>query len=100
MIACVHEYTNTYRATYVANMQLHVHMGEMSAYRSCRVGFSFDLFLPGAGSCLEALGARKRLIVVVNEDLMNNHQTELADRLHIDGHVFRTTCRYEVLQHV
>uniref|UniRef100_A0A1I8GDK6 UDP-N-acetylglucosamine transferase subunit ALG13 n=1 Tax=Macrostomum lignano TaxID=282301 RepID=A0A1I8GDK6_9PLAT len=35
----------------------------------------------GAGSVLESLNAGKRLLVVVNDDLMHNHQTELAHRV-------------------
>jgi len=35
----------------------------------------------GAGSILNALRKEKRLLVVVNEDLMNNHQRELADAM-------------------
>uniref|UniRef100_A0A4W3JPK6 UDP-N-acetylglucosamine transferase subunit ALG13 n=1 Tax=Callorhinchus milii TaxID=7868 RepID=A0A4W3JPK6_CALMI len=46
----------------------------------------------GAGSCLEALGAGKPLIVVINENLMDNHQLELAKRLHRDGHLLYCTC--------
>ena len=33
----------------------------------------------GAGSIMDALGRRKPLVVVVNDGLMDNHQTELAD---------------------
>jgi len=47
----------------------------------------------GAGSCLEVLGANKPLVVVINEELMNNHQVELADQLSNDGHLFYCTCR-------
>jgi beta-1,4-N-acetylglucosaminyltransferase len=56
----------------------------------------------GAGSCLEALGALKPLLVVINEDLMHNHQLELAQQLHEDRHVHYTTCtRLEhTLQHM
>lgn len=40
----------------------------------------------GAGSCLEALSASKSLVVVVNQKLMGNHQLELANKLHQEGH--------------
>lgn len=46
----------------------------------------------GAGSCLEALGARKPLLVVVNDKLMDNHQLELARQLHMDSHLLYCTC--------
>ncbi|XP_077388355.1 UDP-N-acetylglucosamine transferase subunit ALG13 isoform X2 [Festucalex cinctus] len=46
----------------------------------------------GAGSCLEALGAGKALLVVVNDKLMDNHQLELAKQLHKDSHLLYCTC--------
>ncbi|XP_041979777.1 UDP-N-acetylglucosamine transferase subunit ALG13 homolog [Aricia agestis] len=46
----------------------------------------------GAGSCLEVLDANKPLLVVVNEDLMDNHQLELAEQLQVDGHLYYCTC--------
>ncbi|XP_019726952.1 UDP-N-acetylglucosamine transferase subunit ALG13 homolog [Hippocampus comes] len=46
----------------------------------------------GAGSCLEALGAGKALLVVVNDKLMDNHQLELARQLHTDSHLLYCTC--------
>ena len=41
----------------------------------------------GAGSCIEALKARKTLVVVVNDKLMHNHQDELAEQMHKEGYV-------------
>lgn len=45
----------------------------------------------GAGTCLEVLRANKRLLLVVNETLMDNHQNELADQLAQDNYVVKTT---------
>ncbi|XP_025082052.1 LOW QUALITY PROTEIN: UDP-N-acetylglucosamine transferase subunit ALG13 homolog [Pomacea canaliculata] len=46
----------------------------------------------GAGSVLDALGAGKPLLVVVNDQLMSNHQVELAQRLYQDGYLHYCTC--------
>ncbi|XP_012257956.2 UDP-N-acetylglucosamine transferase subunit ALG13 homolog [Athalia rosae] len=46
----------------------------------------------GAGSCLEALEARKPLVVVTNELLMDNHQLELAEQLFHDGYLYYCNC--------
>ena len=40
----------------------------------------------GAGSAFEALRAGKRLVLVVNESLADNHQLELANALAEGGH--------------
>lgn len=45
----------------------------------------------GAGTCLETLRNGKRLLIVVNEKLMDNHQRELADQLSCDNLVVQTT---------
>ena len=45
----------------------------------------------GAGSVLEALELGKRLVVCVNEKLMDNHQAELAAALEARGHVVVST---------
>uniref|UniRef100_A0A1D1XNX7 UDP-N-acetylglucosamine transferase subunit ALG13 n=1 Tax=Anthurium amnicola TaxID=1678845 RepID=A0A1D1XNX7_9ARAE len=42
----------------------------------------------GSGSIFETLRLGKPLIVVVNEDLMDNHQSELADELAERKHLF------------
>ena len=47
----------------------------------------------GAGSVLETLTASKPLIVVVNEDLMGNHQYELAEKMAEEGHLYFCTCK-------
>lgn len=45
----------------------------------------------GAGSILEAVKYKKRLVVVVNESLQDNHQTELADAMRDMGYCLSTT---------
>lgn len=42
----------------------------------------------GSGSIFETLRLRKPLIVVVNEDLMDNHQSELAEELAERKHLY------------
>ncbi|CEM24395.1 unnamed protein product [Vitrella brassicaformis CCMP3155] len=45
----------------------------------------------GAGSILEALRAQKRLLVVINDALMDNHQTEVAEAMHDDNYLTTAT---------
>lgn len=49
-------------------------------------GASFIVSHAGAGSIFEALRAEKPLIVVVNDALADNHQTELADAMSKRGY--------------
>jgi len=42
----------------------------------------------GAGTVMEALKGQKRLVVVINTALMDNHQTELATAMAKRGHLF------------
>lgn len=46
----------------------------------------------GAGTCLEVCRAGRRLVVVVNDGLMHNHQTELADKLSQRRHCLQCVC--------
>lgn len=45
----------------------------------------------GAGTCLEVLRMNRRLLLVVNENLMDNHQKELADELSKSRYVMNST---------
>lgn len=45
----------------------------------------------GAGTCLEVLRMNRRLLLVVNETLMDNHQRELAEQLTEDKYVLSTS---------
>ena len=42
----------------------------------------------GAGIILESLKNKRKVIVCVNDELMDNHQIELASSLHENGYVF------------
>jgi beta-1,4-N-acetylglucosaminyltransferase len=46
----------------------------------------------GAGTSLEALRADKKLIVVPNESLLDNHQLELANKLAEEGYCLKASC--------
>lgn len=55
---------------------------------------SADLIIShaGAGSIIESLEANKKLIVVINETLMNNHQIELAEKMQQEGYLLYSLC--------
>lgn len=42
----------------------------------------------GAGTVMECLRLKKRLVVVINTKLMHNHQTELASAMGTRGHLY------------
>ena len=52
----------------------------------------------GAGVLLECLrstnqGLGTTNVAVVNESLMDNHQSELGDRLHAEGYILRSSTK-------
>ena len=46
----------------------------------------------GAGTIMQGLEAQKKLLVVVNEDLMNNHQLEIAHQMEKENYLLHCTC--------
>jgi beta-1,4-N-acetylglucosaminyltransferase len=54
----------------------------------------------GAGNILEALKYKKRLFVVVNDLLMDNHQVELAEALSKDNYIFYIRKYDEIIKDV
>lgn len=49
----------------------------------------------GTGSILDVLRQDKKLVVVINENLMDNHQSEIAKVLEDGGHLIKTTVLLE-----
>lgn len=49
------------------------------------IGADLIISHAGAGSLFESLGHKKKCVAVVNEELMDNHQIELASELHKRG---------------
>eukprot|EP00045_Choanoeca_perplexa_P009318 m.89157 g.89157 ORF g.89157 m.89157 type:complete len:206 (-) comp14851_c0_seq3:1712-2329(-) len=47
----------------------------------------------GAGTILEAMAAQKSMVVVINDTLMHNHQTELAQAMASRKHVIACTVK-------
>lgn len=51
----------------------------------------------GTGSILDALRAKKPLIVCVNDQLMDNHQQQIADKFQESGYVWACTAQADEL---
>lgn len=78
------------------------------AYRNYVQNFSeaiksADLIIShaGAGTCLEVLQNQKPMIVVINENLMDNHQKELAEELQERNYLYYCNCEtlHDTLKH-
>ncbi|KAK8813275.1 hypothetical protein WA158_002867 [Blastocystis sp. Blastoise] len=46
----------------------------------------------GAGTIIECLRAGKKLVVVINEKLMNNHQLEIANAMSSEHYLLQANC--------
>ena len=73
------------------NLQLLIHF-------LCLIFYAYIYCGAGSGSIFETLRLGKPLIVVVNEDLMDNHQSELAEELADRKHLYYA--RPQTLQHI
>jgi beta-1,4-N-acetylglucosaminyltransferase len=65
-------------------------------YKPCILNYidsaSIIISHAGAGTALDALRANKKLIVVPNESLLDNHQLELAKKLADEGYCLMASC--------
>lgn len=74
-----------------------IEAADLVSFINCVV-FNFLIFYSfqvishaGAGSCIDVLSQGKYLLVVINNSLMNNHQSELAEQLANDNYLYHTT---------
>ena len=81
---------------YMYRMPLHPHVClyiyPLAVFKTC-LRYRLYCVNIGAGCIFESLGLRKPLVVAINENLMDNHQTELSRQLANDGHLVYSTCK-------
>lgn len=82
----------------IDNKQLRVTGFDFSMEIACEIE-SCDLVIShaGTGSILDCLTAKKPLIVVVNTDLMDNHQMEIANAFREGDHLIVSTAKNDEL---
>ena len=98
----LHDYGSFYKYPSLASLSaallptvLHTREQHSGASQLDRLQVLTLLWSPiaGSGSILESLTLGKPLVVAINEQLMDNHQIELAHQLAQDNHLVYTTCR-------
>ena len=84
--------TGTYQPSKFSSSQLKVEVHKTIILENYIKHSSLVVSHSGAGMLLESLRAiNTSCVAVVNDSLMNNHQAELADQLHAEGYIAKST---------